>query len=355
MNQETMKKSPVSLAVPKAPLFSRAHARLRFSAALRLSVAVLIGLGLATGAGQSAQAAYPDRPIRILVGFSPGGAVDILARLIGEQLSRKLGQAVLVENRAGANATIAAEAVARAAPDGYTLLMNSQSHTLAAATMKIPFDPVRSFSPITLVARVPNLLVVNPKFLTVGNTREFIALARSKPGELNYGHAGTADPTFVNMALLIKQTGIRMTDVPYKGIADAQAALLSGQIQIAFGSIATFEGQIKAGTLKALAISSKTRAPSLPEVPSVAESASLPNYDMAAWFGMLATAGTPTDVLYLLHRNIVEITNGPEMGKTFIARGFIKEISKSPEEFAEFVKKDFEEITSVLGPLKVAN
>ena len=324
------------------------------SPALRLSVAALIGLAVA-GAVQPAQAAYPERPVRMLVGFSPGGAVDILARIIGEQLSKKLGQPVVVENRAGANATIAAEAVARAAPDGYPLLMNSQSHTLSAATMKLAFDPVKNFAPITVIARVPNLLVINPKFMNTGNTKEFIALARSKPGELNYGHAGTADPTFVNMALLIKQANIRMTDVPYKGIADAQAALLAGQIQVAFGSIATFEGQVRAGTLKALAISSKTRAPTLPDVPSVAESAGLPNYDMAAWFGMLTTAGTPADVLGLLHRNLVEIANSPEVGKTFIARGFIKETSKSPEEFTEFVRKDFEELTSVLGPLKPSN
>ena len=322
---------------------------------IRLVVGAVVAIGLAAAATQSANAAYPERPLRILVGFTPGGSVDTIARLFGTQLSEKLGQSVIVENRAGANATIAAEVVARAAPDGYTLLMNSQAHTLAPGTMKLTYDAVKDFAPITLVARVPNLLVVNPKLLTVNNTKEFIALARAKPGELNFGHAGTGDPTFMTMAFMMKQAGITMTNVPYKGIADAQTALLGGQIQAVFGSILTLQGLIKAGSLKALAISSKTRAASLPDVPSVAESGGLPNYDVAVWYGMLTTARTQSDILNLLHRRIVEIANGPEMGKTFIERGFDKELSKSPEEFALFIKKDFEDIGSVLGTLKAAN
>ncbi|MFM9969870.1 MAG: tripartite tricarboxylate transporter substrate binding protein [Burkholderiales bacterium] len=335
--------------------FSQVENGRRLSAARNLAIAAIMTLGFGAAAIQSAQAAYPERPLRILVGFTPGGSVDTIARLIGTQLSEKLGQSVIVENRAGANATIAAEVVARAAPDGYTLLMNSQAHTLAPGTMKLSYDAIKDFAPITLVARVPNLLVVNPKLLAVNNTREFIALARSKPGELNFGHAGTGDPTFMTMALMMKQAGITMTNVPYKGIADAQTALLGGQIHAVFGSILTLQGQIKAGALKALAISSKTRVASLPDVPSVAESGGLPNYDVAVWYGMLTTAGTPTDVLNLLHRRIVEIANGPELSKTFIERGFDKELSKSPDDFAQFIKRDFDDIGSVLGIVKAAN
>jgi len=259
-----------------------------------------------------AQAAYPERPIRIVVPVAPGGGNDIVARLLAQKLTDKWGQQVVVDNRPGASTAIGAEIVARAAPDGYTLMFHSASFAINAAMQrKLPFDPVKDFAPIGLVARVPQILVVHPAFpaKTVG---ELIAQAKARPGQINFASAGAGSSPHLAMEVLMEMTGVSLNHIPYKGTAPALADVVAGQVQVTFDAIPPALGYVRSGRVRALVVVSAKRFPALPDVPTMAESG-LPAYDFASWFGMLAPARTPAAIINAVNREMVAIIQSAEI------------------------------------------
>ncbi len=270
-------------------------------------------LGLTVG-GTAARAEFPDKPVRFILGFSPGGGVDIQARIVSDALQKKWGQTIVIESRAGANGSIAAEFVSRAPPDGYTLVWVSNAHTATPSLLKLNYDAIKSFAPITQVTRTPDVLIVQSSF-PAKTLQEFIALARSKPGELNYASVGTGGAPFLEMEMLMKQTGIKLNHVPYKGGGDAVMSVLTGSTQCYFGVIATMLGHIQSGQLRPLALSSDKRSPMLPDLPTVAEAAGLARFDAAdsQWTGVLAPAGTPKPIVDKLYRDLADVLMSPEV------------------------------------------
>ena len=285
-----------------------------------------------------AAAAYPDHPIRVVVPVAPGGGNDIVARLLARQLSDRWGQPVVVDNRPGASTAIGSEIVARASPDGYTIMLCSVSFAInAAARARLPFDPIRDFAPITQVARVPQIVVVNPA-LPAASLKEFIALAKAKPGQLNYASAGNGSSTHLAMELLMDMAGIALNHVPYKGTGPGMTDVIAGHVQVTFNAIPPAMPHVKSGKVRALGVANPRRFPTLPEVPTFGE-AGLPGYTFASWFGILAPARTPREILRQLNEELVRIIRDPEMNKTFIELG-IDPLATSPEEFGKNLRAD---------------
>ena len=302
---------------------------------------------LAIGA-TTAQAEYPDKPVRFILGFSPGGGVDIQARIVGDALQKKWGQTIVIESRAGANGSIAAEFVSRAAPDGYTLVWVSNAHTATPSLLKLNYDAIQSFAPITQVTRTPDVMVVRSSF--PGKTlQEFIALARAKPGELSYASVGTVGAPFLEMEMLMKQTGIKLNHVPYKGGGDAVISVLAGNTQAYFGVMATMLGHIGSGELRALALSSEKRSPKLPEVPTVAEAAGLERFDAAdsQWTAVLAPAGTPKPIVDKLYRDFSDVLMSAEVQQRMAEVGFIP-VASTPEALTAMMTKDIPKWAALL-------
>jgi tripartite-type tricarboxylate transporter receptor subunit TctC len=279
----------------------------------RLAVAgtLLSGVG-ALAAGASAQAAWsPTRPVRLVVPFAPGGLTDILARVAAEQLQPRLGQSVVVENRAGAGGNLAAEAVARAEADGHTLLVATQGIIAInkALFRRLPYDPDADFTPLAFLARQPNLLVANPARVPAGDVAGLIAAAKSAPQPLAYGSNGVGSFTHLSMELFRLKAGIDLTHVPYRGSAPMLTDLISGQIVLAMDAVGTSMPHVTAGTLKALAVTSAARAPSLPAIPAIAET--VPGYDASPWYGVFAPAATPAPALARLEAEFRAVLDGP--------------------------------------------
>jgi tripartite-type tricarboxylate transporter receptor subunit TctC len=296
-------------------------------------------LGVAVGvipALASAQA-YPSRPIRIVVGFQAGGAVDISSRAIGRQLTEALGQSVIVDNRPGAAGNIAADIVAKAQPDGYTLLMSNLTIAIPSLFTKLPFDVNKDLTPVSLVTNGPSVLVVHPS-LAVASVKELIAAAKAKPGQLTYGSGGLGNITHLEMVLFTNMAGVEMVHVPYKGGAPSVVGLLSGEVQILFTSIPSVLPQITARKLKPLAVSTARRSSALPDIPTVDE-AGLRGYDASSWYGLFAPAGISKNVLNVLSREIVKIMQVQEVRDRFAADGF-EPVGSSPEEFAKFMREE---------------
>jgi len=303
----------------------------RVSAALLFSTAVF-------GATAAHAAGYPERPVTLVVGYSPGGGSDILTRIVGKALSEKWGQPVVVENRAGADGSIGANYVAHATPNGYTLIMVTNSHTMPPMGYTLSYDPITSFTPVSLVDDKPMVLLVHPA-LPVKSVKDLVALAKARPGQLNYGTDGPATvPEFI-MTLFMQRSGIKMTNIPYKGGAQSQAALLSGEIQVVFGTTSAAQGLIQAGKLKALAVTTDTRSDALPDVPTIADAARLPGFNEGAWNGILAPAGTPKDIVTKIYTDVVAITKTPEMRRILAAQA-IRPIASSPEEFTKHLAEE---------------
>src|SRR5258708_3237954 len=251
----------------------------------RLSTLVVSSaLTLSTTEGNDA--GCPERPVRFLVGFAPGGGTDLLARILGRKLSDKWGQSVIVDNRPGANGTIADDFVAHAPPDGYTIGMATLNHAVTPSQMKLNYDAVKSFAPVILLVSAPELLVVNSA-LRVSTVKELIALAKSKPGQLNLFSPGAGSPQFLLTGLLMQRTGIKMVSVTYKGSAPGITALLGNEVQVAFTIPSDIIEHVKAGRLRLLGISTSTRSPLMPDVPTIAEAADLPGYEGGNWYGVL--------------------------------------------------------------------
>ena len=294
----------------------------------------------------SAAAAYPDHPIRFVVPVAAGGGNDIVARLLAQKLTDAWGQSVVVDNRPGAATAIGAEIVARAIPDGYTIMLTSVSFAINAGMRKqLPFDPVRDFATITQVARVPQIMVVNPA-VPAATLAEFIALAKAKPGQLNYASAGTGSSTHLAMELFMDMTGTKLNHVPYKGTAPGLTDVIAGHVQITFDAIPPTLPHVKSGRVRALALGGAQRFPTLPDVPTLAE-AGLPNYTFQSWFGIFAPARTPEAVVRTLNRELVRIIALPETRKAFVELG-IEPVGTSPEEFGKYLRAEIARWSDVM-------
>lgn len=283
-------------------------------------------------------AGFPDKPIRMVVGFAPGGAPDIIGRLVGQKLGERLGQQVVVDNRPGATGNIGAEIVARAVPNGHTLFMATVSVAISPNFYKsLPFDPVGSFAPVSRVAIVPLLVVVHPS-LPVKSIRELIEHAKSKPGVLNYASVGTGSPQHLSAELFKSTAGVKLVHVPYKGGGPATSAILSGESHLFFAGMPPALPHARAGRLRALAVSTAKRSPSAPEVPTVSE-AGLSGFEADNWHGVLAPRGTPPAVVAKINREIVVVLSQDDIQKQLIKAG-AEGISSSPEAFSQFIRAE---------------
>jgi tripartite-type tricarboxylate transporter receptor subunit TctC len=279
--------------------------------------------------------AYPSKPVRMVVGFVAGGPTDALARIVAQRLGGALGQQVVVENRGGADGVIGADAVAKSAPDGYTIFFASAGHAINASLYsKVPYRTVEDFEPITRIGESPNIIAVTPA-LPVKDLRELIALAKAKPGELNYG--ATSSPTHLATELLASNAGIKLTRVPYKGAAPAMQALMAGDVQMVLSGIGTMLPQARAGRIKALAVTGSQRSPLAPEIPTVVESGL--NYVATTWYGLLAPAGTPRSIIDRLNRDARAQLDDPAMKAQLAPQGVVLQPS-TPEEFGAFLRAE---------------
>ena len=298
----------------------------------------------------AAQAEYPDKPLRLVVPFPPGGSTEPLARVLSQKLGESFGQQVIVDNRPGAGSTIGAEIVARSPADGYTLLLSSISNAISAALYpKLNFDIVRDFAPITLLATTPGVLVVHPA-LPVKTVKEFIALAKAKPEQLAYSSAGNGTPPHLSAALFAGMTGIKLIHVPYKGGGPSIIALLSGEAQLSIASLPSAIGHMRSGKLRALGVTTPQRTPSLPALPTIAESG-VPGYAAETWLGLAVAARTPKDITARLHTATAKAMMLPEVRERLDALGYILRIG-SAEEYSNFVQSEVDKWRKVV---KTAN
>ena len=308
---------------------------------MRAGIVVLIGLALC--APDALGQPYPDRPIRLISPNPAGGANDTIVRIIAAKMSTILGASFVIDNRGGAGGKIGAEAAARAAPDGYTLLAASVStHSFAPVmTPKLGYDPIKDFEPISLLALVQNVLVVNPS-LPVANVSDLITLARAQPGKLNYASGGPGSTSHFAVAMFVALAGIQhdTVHVPYKGGAAAMTATIANETQFYFGPMAGMIPFIEAGSVKAPAVSGDTRSPSLPQVPTMAE-AGQPKYKAIGWFGLMAPAATPLDIVTKLSATVAEAAKSPDVIAGLRVQG-IEPASSGPREFAAFIQEQLE-------------
>ncbi|MBI2294449.1 MAG: tripartite tricarboxylate transporter substrate binding protein [Betaproteobacteria bacterium] len=287
--------------------------------------------------GQPGQ--YPSRPIRLIVPFAPGGPMDILSRAIGEKLTARFGHQVVVDNRGGASGTIGAELAARAAPDGHTLLAgHSGTHVVNVSLFpKLRYDPVKDFAPITLTATLPMALVVNPA-LPVKSVGELIALARAKPGEINFATASSGGPTHMSAVLLQIMAGIDIVHIPYNGNAPALNDVMAGRVQMMFSNLLTSAPLARAGRLRILAVTTGKRTQQAPELPTIAEAA-LPGYDYTPWFAVFAPAGTPPAIVRLLNAEVKRALESPDMQARFRTQA-VDLTTSTPEELAALMRSE---------------
>jgi len=294
-------------------------------------------LGAALAAGALAQG-YPAKPVKVVVPYPPGGPTDIVARVVSQKLSEQTGQQFVVENRAGAGGNIGAEAVARAGADGYTLLVATTAHAINPSLFKqLGYDLQKDFAPVSQLTGGPLVIVANPS-LPAKNVKELIALAKSKPGRLNYASSGNGQSTHLSAELFSSMAGIKMNHVPYKGSAPALTDVIGGQADLMFDTMLSAMPQVKTGKLRALAVTSAARSPAAPELPTVAESG-LPGYEAIAWNGLLAPAGTPKDVVAKLNAEVKKALEVPEVKERFAAQGFGAAWSP-PEQYAAFIQSE---------------
>jgi tripartite-type tricarboxylate transporter receptor subunit TctC len=316
-------------------------------------IAATLAAGLMLAPAESiAQADNPNKPIKLIVGFAPGGSTDIVGRIVAQRLGERLGQTVAVENKAGAGGTIGADLTAKAAPDGYTLTLGTTStHAIAAgAYSKLPYDPVADFTQISLVAITPYLLVVNPQ-VQASSLAEFITLAKSQPGKLNYASAGNGTATHLAMEMLKDAAGIDLVHIPYKGNAPADAAIIGGEVQAVFGSMPALLQNTKANKVRPLAVGTAARSPALPDVPTVAEQG-YPGFEAALWLGIMGPANMPSSVVERLHKEITAIVATPEFKAAMDANGAEPLASKSAAEFREMLRGQvakYGKVTKALG------
>ncbi len=305
-----------------------------------LTLSLLLVLASMLGNVNAVAQSYPAKPIRLVVPYPPGGPLDIMARAIGQKLTEAWGQAVVVDNRAGAGGNIGADLVAKSPADGYTLLMGAVATHAINPTLyaKIPYDPVKDFSPVALVAQVPNILVVTPS-IAAKTVKELIDLARAKPGSLNFGSGSTGSTGHLAGELFNTMAGVKMVHIPYKGGAPAMADLLGGQVQLMFDNLANALPNVKAGKLRALAVTTLARSRAMPELPTIAESG-LPGFDLTTWFGVMAPAGTAPEIVAKLNAEIVLALNAKDMHERLEKMGAEVPANNTPEHFAAFIRAE---------------
>lgn len=304
--------------------------QLSFARGLTLTLAAIIA---AAGLAFSAAAQeYPARPVRLIVPFPPGGGTDFFARILSQRLGENLGGTFIVDNRSGAGGIVGTEITARSKPDGYTIVLVSTSHAINPSLhRKLPFDPVRDFAPVTMLAAGPLLLVVHPS-LPAHTVKELIALAKAKPGMLTVASAGNGTPPHLAVELFKSMTRVDMVHVPYKGNGPAYIDLIAGQVPVMFPSIATALPHVKAGKVRALAVTTTTRSGVAPELPTISE-AGVPGYELSSWYGLLAPAGTPAAIVNRLQREVARIFNAADLREKLLAQG-VEPLANAPDQFA---------------------
>ena len=290
---------------------------------------------------------YPSKPIRIVAPFPPGGPADILSRIIGHKLSQSWGQQVIVDNRPGAGGNIGADLVAKAAPDGYTLLLGFVgTHAINASLYaKMPYDNVKDFEPVSQIAAVTIVLVVHPS-VPASSIKELIALAKSKPGQLTFGSPGNGTPQHLAGQLFNTMAGVDMLHVPYKGAVPALTDLLGGQLSMIFSSMPPALPLVKTGKIRALGVTSATRSPAASDIPTISESG-LPGYEVKNWYGILAPRGTPKEIVSKLNAEIVKILNMPDVKESLAVQG-AEPVSGTPEQFAAYIKEETEKWAKIV-------
>jgi tripartite-type tricarboxylate transporter receptor subunit TctC len=313
------------------------------------NVFLLLFLGFFLNQEAGAQQ-YPVRPVRVIVGFTPGGGVDINARMLAPKLSEYLGQQFLVENRPGAGTNIANEMVAKAPADGYTLLCTTAALAINMSLYsKLPFDALKDFVPISVFSESPNVLVVNAK-LPVNSVRELIAMAKKEPGKLNYSSAGVGTTQHLSAELLKLRTGSFIVHIPYKGTSPSLTGLIAGEVELSFANIPAIQAFVKQGRLRALATTGSRRDPQLPDVPTMKE-AGVAGVDVTVWYGLLAPAGTPREIVQALAQATTRATRDPELRKRMLEQG-ADPVGSSPEEFAKLLREEvarWAEVVKVSG------
>ena len=308
---------------------------------------LLVLIAGASGVSWAADSTYPVKAIRLVIPFAPGGTTDILGRVVGDRLSARLGQQVLVDNRPGAGGNIAAEVVAKSAPDGYTLFLGSMgTQTMNGAIYpKLPFDPVRDFAPITRLVNSANLLVVHPS-MPVTSVKQLIQLAKAKPGELNYSTSGIGSFNHMSAELFQMMAGVKMVHIAYKSGAQALTAVLVGESQLLFQTIPAAVPFIESGKLRALAVCASERHPLFPKLPTASESG-LPGFEISTWYGILAPAATPKDVIVKLNDALVQLVKTPATQKRLAELG-LDPATNTPEEFVALIRADTVKWTKVI-------
>ncbi|MCE9640884.1 MAG: tripartite tricarboxylate transporter substrate binding protein [Betaproteobacteria bacterium] len=290
---------------------------------------------------------YPIRPIRWVVTYPPGGPTDVVARAIGAKLTEAWGQQIVIDNRAGAGGVIGTDIAAKAVPDGYTLLFGTSAGLTInpALNSKLPYDAVKDFSPVSLLVLNPQILVVHPA-VPANSVKELVALAKARPGQLNYASVGIGSPNHMGMELLKALTGIDIVHVPYKGTGPAITDLLGGQVQVMFNSMPSVIPLVASGKLKGLAVGSVQRSPAVPDIPTVVE-AGVPGFENVTWYGMFAPAKTPHDIIVKLNKQVVQILASPEMAQRLASQG-AEPRSSTPEELTKFMRVESERWKKVI-------
>ena len=298
-----------------------------------LAVAALLG-----AAGAALAQNYPARPVRLVIGFPPGGGVDINARLLAPKLAEYLGQQFIVDNRPGAGTNIANELVAKAAPDGYTLLMNTGALAINMSLYRnLPFDALRDFVPVSVFSESPNVLVVSAK-VPYASVNDLLAAARASPGKLNYSSAGVGTTQHLAAELLKMRTNTFMVHIPYKGSSPSLTALIAGEIDLSFANIPAIQGYVQGGRLRALAIASPKRDPQLPDVPTLKE-AGVEGVEVSVWYGLFAPTGTPKEIVQTLANAVVRATRDPESRRKLLEQG-AEPVGSTPDEFARVMREE---------------
>jgi|KBSMisStandDraft_5_1062788.scaffolds.fasta_scaffold24251_4 tripartite-type tricarboxylate transporter receptor subunit TctC len=314
------------------------------NAAERCAAALCV-LGLGCTISDACAQSYPTKPIRMIVTFPAGSGADIVARTIGQKMAESLAQQIVIDNRAGAGGIIGSDLAAKAAPDGYTIVMVSSAHTINASMYsKLPYDPARDFAPITMLASTPYLLVAHPS-LPVRNVAELIALAKSKPGQINYASGGIGVGSHLAGELFKTMAGVDIVNVPYKGAPQATADVVGGQVQLSLSTMPTALPLVRAGKLRAIAVTSLNRVPATPEVPSVAET--VPGFDVRTWQGLLAPLRTPPSIIAKLRDHAIKALNANEVTERLSAQGY-QTVGNTPDEFSQIIKAEIARWISVV-------
>ena len=309
------------------------------------AVVLLVLLGLAQHALAQLPAGFPSRPIRMIVGFPPGGTNDIIARLLGQKLTEQIGQPIVIENRAGANTAIASELFVRSAPDGYTVLQVAPGHATNPAMLKLKFDPIKDFQFITVSAESQNLLVLHPSF-PPRNVKELIAISKKRPGDINYGSSGIGTTVHLSAELFQYMTGVKWVHIPYKGAGPALIDFFSGTFVLYFGNVPSVIQHARSGKLRGIAVTGAKRSIAAPDIPTVAESG-VPGFEVTTWYGFALPAKTPRAIVDYFHREIVKAIKSADIHEKLLSQG-AEPIGNTPEEAKAQVEREIAKWTKVI-------